>query len=71
MFAFPNVQVNEGAGRTKTDPINEKRIQLVLDRHEEWYLKNHGKSLPYFVTKEQAQRGLILYPTLGAVVLFS
>lgn len=33
MFAFPNVQVNEGAGRVKSDPINEQRIQMVLDRH--------------------------------------
>jgi hypothetical protein len=32
MFAYTHPLINEGAGRIKTDPENELRIKLVLDR---------------------------------------
>ena len=34
--------INEGAGRIKTDPENERRVGLVVDRYEEWSRKKKG-----------------------------
>ena len=33
MFAFTHPLIAQGAGRVKTDPINEDRIKTVLDRY--------------------------------------
>lgn len=32
MFAYSHPLISQGDGRVKTDPVNESRIQLVLDR---------------------------------------
>jgi len=34
MFWYGNPLVNQGAGRIKTDSVNEQRIELVLNRFE-------------------------------------
>jgi hypothetical protein len=36
MFWYGHPLVNLGAGRIKTDSINEQRIETVLNRFEEW-----------------------------------
>lgn len=45
MFNYSNPLINEEGGRIKTDPENERKIQLVLDRLEEWSINKKGKSL--------------------------
>ena len=42
MFDYSHPLINSGAGRNKTDPENERRVELVLDRYEEWSIKTKG-----------------------------
>ena len=42
MFKYGNPIINEGSGRIKTDALNEKRIETVLSRFEEW-TSAHGQ----------------------------
>ena len=44
MFSYVHPLLTENAGRIKTDPINEQRIAMVLDRFEEWAHKNGTNS---------------------------
>ena len=70
MFRYGNPIINEGAGRIKTDPVNEKRIEMVLSRYEEWSA-NHGGTdhFKYAVNLTQQQRSMIAFPTAGLAVL--
>jgi hypothetical protein len=43
MFKYGNPLILEGAGRIKTDSVNEQRIEQVLSRFEEW-TRTHGGS---------------------------
>ena len=69
MYQYGNPIILEGAGRIKTDPINEQRLQLVLARFEEWAQAN-GKSdsLKYIINKDQATRSLFAFPAAGFAV---
>lgn len=72
MFAYLHPLINEGAGRQKSDPLNQQRIELVLDRYEEWSIKKWGKlpsELP--MTKKQVERGKIVFPLTGTAVWFA
>lgn len=75
MFAFSHPLIAQGAGRIKTDPVNEQRIQLVLDRYEEWAHKNVDKlgpdHLQYGINKEQVEKSLYIFPAAGAAVSIS
>lgn len=51
MFSYPHPLNNEGAGRVKTDPVNEERIQKVLNRYSEWLMITKGVALDYPITK--------------------
>ena len=52
MFKFGNPIVLDGSGRIKTDSINEQRIELVLNRFDEW-ARSNGKAdkFSYAITK--------------------
>ncbi len=43
MFKYGNPVLLEGSGRIKTDPLNEKRIEMVLSRFEQWTEQKGGK----------------------------
>jgi hypothetical protein len=70
MFKYGNPIILEGSGRIKTDPLNEKRIETVLARFEEW-VASHGGSdkLKYAVSKAQEERSLVAFPAAGFAVL--
>jgi hypothetical protein len=52
MFPYGNPIILEGSGRIKTDCLNERRIELVLSRFEEWArTKNESDKLTYAVNK--------------------
>lgn len=72
MFAYSHPLIAQGAGRVKTDPVNEKRIQLVLDRYEEWANQNADKlgpnHLQYGINKEQVEKSRYIFPAAGAAV---
>lgn len=54
MFPYGNPIILEGSGRIKTDPLNEERIKLVLDRFQEWAaVRGQTKKFNYSVTKDQ------------------
>jgi hypothetical protein len=36
MFPYGNPIILQNSGRVKTDSLNESRIEIVLDRFEEW-----------------------------------
>lgn len=36
MFWYGNPLLTQGAGRIKTDSVNEERIEAVLGRFEKW-----------------------------------
>ena len=44
MFKYGNPIILEGSGRIKTDPVNEKRIETVLSRFEEWTRKHDASN---------------------------
>jgi hypothetical protein len=69
MFAYGNPIILEGSGRIKTDPLNQKRIDLVLGRFEEW-ARTHGKQsdLSYIINRDQSNKSLIAFPVAGFAV---
>jgi hypothetical protein len=70
MFRHGNPIINEGAGRIKTDSINEKRIETVLERFDEWVTQHGGKDkFKYAVNSAQLQRSMIAFPAAGLAVL--
>lgn len=69
-FPFPHPVVNEGAGRVKSDCLNDQRIETILDRFYE-VAKEQGRKLNLLITKEQVDKSRILFPLTGlAVALF-
>ena len=70
MFWYGHPLINQGAGRIKTDRINEDRIETVLNRFEEW-ANPRGilKNFRYSVTKEQVQKSQVAFPLAGLAVL--
>ena len=52
MFWYGHPLVAQGAGRIKTDRINEERIETVLNRFEDW-ANQRGilKNFKYSITK--------------------
>jgi hypothetical protein len=70
MFPHGNPIILEGSGRIKTDPLNQKRIDLVLTRFEEW-ARTHGKqdNLSYVINKDQYNKSLVAFPAAGLAVL--
>ncbi len=70
MFAYSHPLINSGAGRNKTDPENERRVELVLDRYEEWSIKTKGSYSEnrFSVTRTQAEKAKKIYPAAGFVV---
>lgn len=70
MFRYGNPIINEGAGRIKTDSVNEKRIEMVLSRFEEWTATHGGSDqFKYAVNLSQQQRSLVAFPAAGLAVL--
>lgn len=70
MFKYGNPIILEGSGRIKTDPVNEKRIELVLSRFEEWAKKNSQlEKFSYAINKTEGNRSLIAFPAAGFAVL--
>lgn len=69
MFWYGHPLVNQGAGRIKTDSINEQKIELVLNRFEEW-ASERGilKGFKYSVTKEQVEKSKVVFPLAGLAV---
>ena len=70
MFKYGNPIILEGSGRIKTDPLNEKRIEQVLSRFEEW-ARNNGslKQFQYAISETQQKRSLVAFPAAGFAVL--
>ena len=69
MFPQGNPIIIEGAGRIKTDPVNEQRIQLVLDRFEEWAgSRDKLGDFKYLVDEGQRNRSLVAFPLAGFAV---
>jgi hypothetical protein len=70
MFPYGNPIILEGSGRIKTDSLNQKRIDLVITRFEEW-ARAHGNhdNLSYIINKEQYNKSLIAFPAAGLAVL--
>ena len=69
-FPFPHPVVNEGAGRVKSDCLNDQRIETILDRFYE-VAREQGRKLNLIITKEQVDKSRILFPLTGlAVALF-
>ena len=69
MFWYGHPLVNQGAGRIKTDSLNEQRIETALNRFEEW-ANERGilKSFKYGITKEQMEKSRIVFPLAGFAV---
>ena len=62
--------LTQGAGRIKTDPLNEERINSVLNRYEEWAKKNNlNGNLKYNVNESQMNRSKFLFPLAGFAVI--
>ena len=69
MFSYTHPLLTQGAGRIKTDPVNEQRIQTVLQRYEEWASKNSpANTLTYNVDRNQLTKSMILFPLAGTAV---
>ena len=69
MFAYNHPLLTRGAGRIKTDPINDERIETVLNRFEQ-YAKTHSIPLTYNIDGVQASRSKIVFPLAGFTVSF-
>lgn len=70
MFKYGNPIINEASGRIKTDPINEKRIETVLSRYEEWAgARGQMDKFKYSINLSQEQRSLVAFPAAGLAVL--
>ena len=69
MFWYGHPLVNQGAGRIKTDSLNEQRIETALNRFEEW-ANERGilKSFKYGLNKEQMEKSRIVFPLAGFAV---
>lgn len=68
-FPFPHPVVNEGAGRIKSDCLNDQRIETILDRFYE-VATEQGRKLNFFITKEQVDKSRVLFPLTGLAVAF-
>ena len=70
MFKYGNPLILEGSGRIKTDPLNEKRIEQVLSRFEEWAHNKGGlKHFEYAINAAEQKRSLVAFPAAGFAVL--
>jgi alpha-L-arabinofuranosidase len=70
MFAYNHPLITEGAGRIKTDALNDERINIVIDRFEEWAKKNEkAELLQYNVDANQLAKSKYMFPLAGAAVL--
>lgn len=70
MFPYGNPIILEGSGRIKTDSLNEKRINLVLTRFEEWARAHSAlDKFTYIINKEQCTKSLFAFPITGFIVL--
>ena len=69
MFWYGHPLVNQGAGRIKTDSVNEERIETVLNRFEDW-ASERGilKNFKYAVEKEQLTKSKVVFPLAGLAV---
>ena len=69
MFWYGHPLIDEGAGRIKTDPLNEQRIETVLNRYEEWSKKNNNfDNLKYTIDSSQLRKSAIVFPLAGFAV---
>ena len=69
MFKYGNPIILDGAGRIKTDALNEERIELVLSRFEEWARsKGQLEKFKYSISKSENERSLIAFPAAGFAV---
>ena len=69
MFPHGNPIIKEGAGRIKTDPINERRIELALSRFEEWARgKGRMGDFKYVVDQSQRNKSYVAFPLAGFAV---
>ena len=70
MFKYGNPIIKEGAGRIKTDALNEQRIETVLSRFEEWAkAKGQIDRFTYTINATEANRSLLAFPAAGLAVL--